>query len=214
MDKKMIENRSLPVKELRISSPESGGSVLEGHAAVFDVWSETLGGIFPFKERVKRGAFTDSILTDDIRALMNHDPNYVLGRNKSGTLSLAEDETGLSVRINMPDTQWAKDLEVSVRRGDISQMSFGFTVLKDEWREEGGGDVRELQKVRLFDVSLVTFPAYTQTDAGMRGMESFKEYRSAIDKQADELQQQAELEKQQDAEKHSMELLKTKFKNI
>lgn len=209
-----IENRSLPIKEFRITSGDGEGMVLEGHAAVFDVWSETLGGLFPFKERVKRGAFTDSIMIDDIRALLNHDPNYVLGRNKSGTLTLSEDDTGLLVRINMPDTQWAKDISVSVKRGDISQMSFGFTVVKDEWKEENGQDVRELIKVRLFDVSIVTFPAYTQTDAGLRAMESFTEYRSIITENQRKAKEQSESERKKQSEAHAMELLKTKFRNI
>ena len=85
------EKRMLPMKELRISESESG-AVIEGHAAVFDSWSETLGGIFPFKEKVSRGAFIESVKKDDIRALFNHDPNYVLGRNLAGTLELEEDE--------------------------------------------------------------------------------------------------------------------------
>src|SRR5574344_1375042 len=84
------ELRTLPLMELRVQRTDDV-SVIEGHAAVFDKWSETLGGIFPFKEKVKRGAFMDSLEKDDIRALFNHDPNYVLGRNKSGTLELRED---------------------------------------------------------------------------------------------------------------------------
>ena len=214
MDKNKIEKRSLPIKEFRISDADNGGVVLEGHAAVFDSWSETLGGSFPFKEKVRRGAFIESIKTDDIRALLNHDANYVLGRNSSGTLALTEDDTGLSVVINMPQTQWAKDLTVSVKRGDITQMSFGFTVIQDEWHEENGSDVRELIRVRLYDVSLVTFPAYTQTDAAIRGMESFYEYRSIIEQRDKIEKEQAETQRRKQAETHKMELLKTKFKNI
>ena len=114
------EIRMLPLTELRIADSESG-SVIEGHAAVFDSWSETLGGIFPFKEIVRKGAFNESIGKDDIRALFNHDPNYVLGRNRAGTLELVEDEIGLKVRIIPPDTSWAKDIQISIRRGDITQ---------------------------------------------------------------------------------------------
>jgi HK97 family phage prohead protease len=127
--------------------------------------------MFPFRERVLRGAFADSIASDDIRALFNHDPNFVLGRNKAGTLELGEDDKGLLVKITPPDTQWAKDLLVSIQRGDITQMSFGFIVLQDVWQESEGVDVRELIKVKLFDVSPVTFPAYSQTECNIRTAE-------------------------------------------
>lgn len=151
---------------------------IEGHAAIFNEWSETLGGFFPYKERVLPGAFKDSIEKDDIRALFNHNPDYVLGRNKSGTLELKEDEKGLKVIIHPPDTQWARDLLVSIDRGDITQMSFGFIVESDRWGLEDGMDVRELHKVKLFDVSPVTYPAYPQTDVGVRSMdEVFKKHK-------------------------------------
>jgi len=159
--------------ELRAAESD-GKPVIEGHAAVFDSWSETLGGFFPFKEKVRAGAFSKSIGKDDIRALFNHDANHVLGRNRAGTLELAEDEKGLLVRIYPPDTQWARDLQTSIGRGDITQMSFGFTVEKDEWNSEEGVDTRELVEVKLFDVSPVTFPAYTATDVGVRAHESYK----------------------------------------
>ena len=151
-----------------------------------------------------------SLDTDDIRALFNHDPNYVLGRNKSGTLELREDEQGLLVRIKPPNTQWARDLQVSIERGDINQMSFGFTVEEDEWRSEDGYDVRELRKVKLYDVSPVTYPAYTATDVGVRAMESYKEYRSKVDGAAKAEQEAVDRAKA----KQQIDLLKTKFKNI
>lgn len=168
-----MERRTINLEELRVNNlkqEENEVKIIEGHAAVFDKWSEELGLLVPFKEKVSKGAFKESIEKDDIRALFNHDVNFVLGRNKSGTLFLEEDEKGLRVRIIPPDTQWAKDLLVSIERGDISQMSFGFTVLEDRWGYQDGIDVRELVKVKLFDVSPVTFPAYTETDVGVRGL--------------------------------------------
>lgn len=203
------EIRTLPIVELRVSSAEEE-NFIEGHAAVFDSWSETLGGIFPFKEKVKRGAFASSLEKDDIRALFNHDPNYVLGRNKAGTLQLREDERGLFVKIFPPDTAWAKDLRTSISRGDINQMSFGFTVEEDEWRYEDGYDVRELKKVKLFDVSPVTFPAYTATDVGVRAMESYQEYRA----QQKTEQQNAEKKVAEAKNKQDLQALIHKFKNI
>jgi len=167
-----MERRSLAIKELRLNETEGEQPTLEGYASVFDSWSEELGGYEPFREKVVRGAFADSIKTDDIRCLFNHDSNFVLGRNKAGTLTLAEDERGLKVTIKPPDTRWAKDLLISVKRGDISQMSFGFVCEKDSWSYDDSIDVRELHKVKLFDVSLVTYPAYPVTECDVRSIVS------------------------------------------
>lgn len=198
------EIRMLPIQELRVDDSLDGKII--GHASVFDSWSETLGGIFPFKEIVRKGTFTETIRIDDIRALFNHDPNYVLGRNIAGTLELAEDEIGLRVVITPPDTSWANDLIKNIRRGDISQMSIGFIVLEDTWGTENGIDIREIKKVQLFDVSIVTYPAYTQTDVGVRAMESYKDYRSKLD----DAQNAAKRAK----EKQKLQNIKTKIKNL
>lgn len=203
------ELRMLPLKEIRINESD-GGTCIEGHAAVFDSWSETLGGIFPFKEKVRKGAFAESIGRDDIRALFNHDPNYVLGRNRAGTLELVEDDIGLRVRITPPDTSWARDITTSIRRGDISQMSIGFVVEDDEWSSSDGIDTRELKKVRLFDVSPVTFPAYTATDVGVRAMQEYDVYKTEQRKMAEETETAVKKAKEQDKLKN----LQTKFKII
>jgi Escherichia/Staphylococcus phage prohead protease len=142
-----------------------------GHAAVFNEWTT----IWDFQELILPGAFARAIEEkDDVRALWNHDPNYVLGRSASGTLALAEDETGLAVDITPPDTQWARDNLVTMRRGDVSQMSFGFVVGKanSDWRtNEDGVWERTIKTVdELWDVSPVTFPAYPSTDAQVRAM--------------------------------------------
>jgi len=137
-----------------------------GHAAVFGQWSEDLGG---FREKVAAGAFKKTLKEADVRALWNHDPNFVLGRNKAGTLELSEDDTGLAVDIDPPDVQWARDLMVSMERGDVTQMSFGFRTVKDAWNEEDKQQIeRELLEVELFDVSPVTYPAYPQTSVSAR----------------------------------------------
>ena len=95
---------------------------IEGHAAVFDSLSVELWGFF---EEIAPGAFADSIEAgDDVRALFNHDPNYVLGRSRNGTLRLAEDEVGLRVEFEPPDTQQARDVVTLIERGDVNQMSF------------------------------------------------------------------------------------------
>ncbi len=204
------ELRMLPMTELRIADSDGGGATIEGHAAVFDSWSETLGGIFPFKEIVRKGAFNESIGKDDIRALFNHDPNYVLGRNRAGTLELVEDDIGLRVKITPPDTSWAKDILTSIRRGDITQMSIGFIVEDDKWSTKDGMDVREIRKVQLFDVSPVTFPAYTATDVGVRAMQEYDGYKAEQRSKAEETEKAAEKAKQQ----ARLKGLQTKFKNL
>jgi HK97 family phage prohead protease len=162
-----LERRAFTMSELRVETRD-GKPLIEGHAAVFNQKAD----IFGFTEEVAPGAFRDSIGTDDIRALFNHDSNFVLGRNRSKTLELAEDERGLFISNRPPETQWARDLLVSIERGDINQMSFGFRTLEDAWQTVDGVPHRTLKRVQLFDVSPVTFPAYPQTDVGvaMRSM--------------------------------------------
>lgn len=171
-----IERRAYAIQELRIDSGEDDQPHIRGYAAVFDTLSEPIMelGSYRFLEKVQKGAFTKTLREADIRALWNHDVNYVLGRNRAGTLRLIEDERGLAVDIVPPDTQWARDALETLRRGDVTQMSFGFRVVKDRWEvytdEETGKrtEIRTLLEVRLFDVSPVTFPAYPTTDVGVR----------------------------------------------
>ena len=104
--------------ELRTIVPETGGRTkIGGHAAVFNSLSEELWG---FREKIAPGAFAPALGKSDIRALLNHDPNFVLGRTKSGTLQVYEDGTGLAVEIDPPETRWVDDLLVSIGRGDIN----------------------------------------------------------------------------------------------
>ena len=195
-----MERRTITLKELRVVDSVSEPGVepaIEGYASVFDSWSEELGGNSPFREKVVKGAFEETIQIDDIRALFNHDPNYVLGRNKAGTLTLEEDEKGLKVRIVPPDTTWAKDLLVSIKRGDITQMSFGFTVILDRWSYEDNIDVRELLKVKLYDVSPVTFPAYAQTECGVRSLvDVIRTHQSEVAKSKETNKRKLEMQKQ------------------
>ncbi len=158
-----FERRSYDLVELRVTNEDGNGPVIRGHAAVFNLPSDPIGPA-GFVEVIKKGAFAKTLGEADVRALMNHDPNYVLGRNKAGTLTMTEDKKGLAVDIIPPPTQWASDLLISMERGDISQMSFGFQVIKDSWLD----NIRTLHEIRLFDVSVVTFPAYPQTDAAVR----------------------------------------------
>jgi hypothetical protein len=161
-----IERRTLTLDEIRVIRKEGEPAKIIGHAAVFEKLSEDLGG---FREKIAAGAFKKTIQEADVRGLFNHDANYVLGRNKAGTLTLSEDQRGLAIEALPPDTQWARDLTVSMDRGDITQMSFGFQTVRDIWEEEmGKTPIRTLQEVKLFDVSVVTFPAYPQTSVKVR----------------------------------------------
>jgi Escherichia/Staphylococcus phage prohead protease len=143
---------------------------IRGYAAVFNSLSEP---ILHFRERIRPGAFTKS-LGNDVRALVNHDASKIIGRTKSGTLMLREDEYGLHAEIAPANTTLGHDTVESIKRGDLDQMSFGFHVLKDDWKhEERDGKkelIRELVEVDLMDVSIVAFPAYTQTSVAVRSL--------------------------------------------
>lgn len=160
------ERRFLPGSELRVV--EGAKPKIQGYGAVFSSWSERLGGKFGFREKIRPGAFTDTIQSSDVRGLWNHDRNFVLGRTKSGTLKLAEDSRGVHYEIDPPDATWAKDLMESIRRGDVDGSSFGFRTLSDQWGSDEQGDWRELIKVELLDMGPVTYPAYTATTAQAR----------------------------------------------
>lgn len=155
------EMRCFSDMEIRVAGERNPR--IEGYAAVFNTWADIDG---MFREKVLPGAFKKTIKENDIRALWNHDRNYVLGRNKAGTLQLSEDSKGLRIGIDPGDITWANDLMKSMRRGDINQMSIGFNVIKSNDNYEK--DERELVEIRLFDVSVVTFPAYPTTSAEVR----------------------------------------------
>jgi HK97 family phage prohead protease len=167
------EERTFALAGVEVRAGEGVPPVIVGHAAVYNRWSEDLGG---FRERVLPGAFTKSLVDGDVRALFNHDPNFLLGRTKSGTLTLSDEAKGLHFEATPPDTQTIRDLVLEpMKRGDVDQCSFAFSVPAggDSWREPmqpGGLYERDLVDVRLFDVSPVTFPAYPQTDVAVRAL--------------------------------------------
>ena len=144
---------------------DGGVRKIVGYAAVFDSPTD-IGGVF--REQIRKGAFSSAIGRDDVRALFNHDDNLVLGRTKAGTLSLSEDTHGLRAEITPPDTAWARDLMVSIERGDVSQMSFAFQATKQEWDDTGDIPVRTIIEAELYDVSPVTYPAYPDTEVALR----------------------------------------------
>jgi len=174
-DKKMenenIEKRNI-MTELRVISDDNGLKKIVGYAAVFDKWSSDLMG---FREKISPGAFSKTIKKNDVRALFNHDPNIVLGRTKAKTLKLKEDDTGLFMEVIPPDTQQARDIMVSIERGDIGDQSFAFRTIEDEWvYKKDGSAERTLIEVDLQDVSPVTYPAYPDTSVALRSLDEFK----------------------------------------
>ena len=155
-------------ERVEVRSDDAGRTQITGYAAVFNSFSEDLGG---FKEIVRSGAFRNALSEgDDVRGLFNHDVGQILGRTSSGTMRLKEDKKGLRYEIDVPQTTAAKDVVESIRRGDITGSSFSFTLRddsedakSDNWRSEGDQLIREVLDVRLFDVGPVTFPAYQAT---------------------------------------------------
>lgn len=150
-------------------------TTLRGHAAVFNSLSDDLGG---FRELIAPGFFRAALRKQpDVRLLFNHDANYVMGRTAAGTLELREDNRGLHVFARVDKTiGWVNDLRTSMQRGDVDQMSFAFTVREggDDWAvTDDESIVRTLLPdgaEQLFDVSVVTYPAYKATEVSMRSV--------------------------------------------
>lgn len=149
------------------------GKKIVGYAAKFMNRSQDLGG---FIEQIDPQAFTRTLSEGaDVRALIDHNPSLILGRTVSGTLRLETDSTGLLVEITPPDTTYARDLMVSLERGDVTQMSFAFVTKQDAWAKEGTTNIRTLLDVDLHDVSAVTYPAYLDTEVGLRSLNQFND---------------------------------------
>jgi|LSQX01.2.fsa_nt_gb HK97 family phage prohead protease len=167
------KRNDLPNREIRVYDipvqvevrEEGKKRVVSGYAAVFGQMSRNLGW---FREVIERGAF-DNVLDQDVVALYNHDYNHVLARTISKTLQLEVDERGLKYTFEAPNTTIGNDLVEMISRGDVQHSSFAFTVQDEKWsQDEENGEVRTVLKVkRLYDVSPVVMPAYTQTDVSL-----------------------------------------------
>ena len=168
----VIEKRTSSQTGFEVRAENESGMTFTGYAAVFDVDSEPL----PFIERIDRGAFTRTLKRNNIRLFVNHDPGNVLATVRSKTLMLEEDDIGLRVTAQLPNTSLGRDMAELIRTRVVDSMSFGFTVPRggDRWDESGMR--RNLKEVRLHEVSIVTgFPAYTQTTATVRTLEQLAE---------------------------------------
>lgn len=165
--------KKMPKKEMRTfditdlstrEGEENESNVISGYAAVFN--SKTIIGDY-FEEVINPGAFSKAIASGDIRALFNHDWANVLGRTKSGTLRLEEDERGLKFEVELPNTSIARDLTESMKRGDINQCSFGFYPTEETWDYSSEPALRTINEVELFEVSVVSLPAYDDTEVSL-----------------------------------------------
>lgn len=167
---KELEKRTYNIE---FRAEEGDGRTVSGYAAVYRSVSNELWG---FEEVIEPGAFANADFSD-VRALFNHNPDHILARTSSGTLSLTSDDEGLRYEFEMPDTTLGRDLLVMMKRGDISQSSFAFTIKEDSWEDrEGGLPLRHIRQIdKVYDVSPVTYPAYEKTSATVRSLERFKE---------------------------------------
>jgi HK97 family phage prohead protease len=177
--------------ELRAAEPENAESrTVIGHAAVFNTWAQ-IG--WWFRERIMPGAFTAALTRSDIRALLNHDPNFLLARTTSGTLKVTEDDKGLAIEFDLPQSR--QDVFESIKRKDLTQMSFAFTIKTEQWEYNTSDDMDErtiIEFDEIFDVSLVTYPAYEDTDVDLRSHEGFKEKRKAEEQSTEENTEESE----------------------
>lgn len=160
------EMRTFDITKLKTrDATEDKPSAITGYAAVFN--SKTSIGDY-FEEVIMPGAFARSLSENgDIRALFNHNWDNVLGRTKSGTLRLEEDERGLRFEIELPNTSVGRDLAESMSRGDINQCSFGFWITEETWDYSVEPALRTIHEVELYEISIVSLPAYDDTEASL-----------------------------------------------
>lgn len=169
--------RRVQTTPIRLETRDDGSPVIRGLAAVYNKESRDLNG---FREIIKPGAFEKVLAGQehDVICCWNHDPGSLLGRTASGTLRLFDTEEGLAYEVDPPDTALGRDMQTMVRRGDIFGSSFAFTTTDEltEWDDETNQyTVRTVNAVTgLYDVSLVTNPAYMDSSVAVRSFERWK----------------------------------------
>jgi len=163
-------------KEIRsgkfeIRAEEDDKIKVTGYAAVFDQQTD-IGG--QFNEMIERGAFKDAIGRDDVVFLINH-VGLPLARTRSGTLNLREDEYGLLIETELDATDPdVRAIVPKMKRGDLDKMSFAFRPTRQEWDDSDETPLRKIQEAELYDVSIVTTPAYEGTEIGLRSLEAHR----------------------------------------
>jgi uncharacterized protein len=166
-----VEKREKAIRDFKTkftitrAEADDAENVIEGYFALYEQETELFKNTY---EIISRGAF-DNTIKNDVRALWNHNTQYVLGRSKNGSLQLRADEKGLFGTIKLPKTQYAEDLYELVKRGDIDQCSFGFNILDEDLEELSNGGYRwRMKDIDLHEISVVTFPAYENTTVHAR----------------------------------------------
>lgn len=173
----ITEKRELPQSTIELREGEDGQRTLTGYAVKWEMKSHSMGWFRRFKEQFKKGAFTDSLTQDDQRALWSHDTSQVLGRTKNGTLRLFEDDIGLRFELDLPSTTSGNDAYETIKRGDVDGVSFGFSMVKEEWDESDPDNItRSITKAKLFEISPVAFPAYPDSQVSSRSEDPYKAY--------------------------------------
>lgn len=169
-----------------------------GHAAVYNSYSVDMGG---WREIIMPGAFTRAIRSSEVVALFNHNDDQLLGRTSSGTLKISEDSKGLFYDLNMPESRG--DLIELIERGDLTKNSFAFSVKEARWEIQDGIETRVIDEIdRLYDVSLVTSPAYENTDVALRSLKEFRGKRASEKPKPEEIDY-SEFENQLILQKHT-----------
>ena len=158
---------------------DDGKMLVTGYAAVFESLSVPLWG---FREKIRAGAFKNTITKNNIRALWNHNRDFVLGSMGNGSLKLSEDDKGLRFELDIADTQMGRDAFTSIGRRDVDGVSFSFSAVKQEWDESNPADViRTLVEVECDEISPTAFPAYEETSVSTRtAKECYAEHRDAL----------------------------------
>ena len=170
MSEKFETRESCDSKAMEIREKDDGSVTVEGYAAVFN--QETvIGG--KWREEISQGAFSDAVERDDVVFLINH-AGLPLARSRSGTLKLSEDDHGLriSASLDMSDPD-VRSIVPKMKRGDLDKMSFGFIPTRQSWDDDEKMPKRTIREAELFDVSIVTTPAYSGTEIGLRSLEEF-----------------------------------------
>lgn len=172
-DAKELRAIALEAIELRAAG-EAGAGTATGYAAKFGVETDILGC---WTEQILPGAFKRSLGQRDCLAVHSHDTGRVVGRTGAGTLALREDATGLWFENDLPDTTDGRDLAVSIKRGDIAGMSFAFRATKQEWDDTVDPPKRTIIEAELYEITYTAFPAYPDTEVGLRDLEGARQER-------------------------------------
>jgi HK97 family phage prohead protease len=177
MPDNLLNRSCFELTDLEVRLDDNGATKsITGYAARFESLSVPMYG---FREKIRAGAFKNSLSKNNVIALWNHNSDLVLGSTKAGTLQLQEDDIGLRFDLDLPETQAGKDAGVIIKRKDVEGMSFGFRVLRQEWDEKDPKNIiRTLVEVDLREISITPFPAYPSTSVKTRSVQDdYEEYR-------------------------------------